>query len=95
MHIHMRQSSEVRFRSRVSSQLLTRCAEELGMKIELKFDPVRQFYLRFDQSELNEREVPAVLTNVVKKKTKIECLTLDLAKRNQKVGLALHDCRPF
>jgi len=62
------------------------------MKFELKFDPIRQFFLRFDQSELNEREVPAVLTNVVKKKDKIECLTLDLAKRNQKVSPALNDC---
>jgi len=56
------------------------------MKLELKFDPIRQFYLRFNQAELNERDVPQVLINVIKKKDQIECLTLDLAKRNQKVG---------
>jgi len=55
------------------------------MKLELKFDPIRQFYLRFNQAELNERDVPQVLINVIKKKDQIECLTLDLAKRNQKV----------
>ena len=56
------------------------------MKLELKFDPIRQFYLRFNQAELNERDVPQVLINVIKKKDQIECLTLDLAKRNQKVS---------
>jgi len=56
------------------------------MKLELKFDPIRQFYLRFNQAELNERDVPQVLINVIKRKDQIECLTLDLAKRNQKVG---------
>ena len=56
------------------------------MKLELKFDPIRQFYLRFNQAELNERDVPQVLINVIKKKDQIECLTLDLAKRNHKVG---------
>jgi len=56
------------------------------MKLELKFDPIRQFYLRFNQAELNERDVPQVLINVIKKKDQIECLTLDLAKRNQKVN---------
>jgi DNA mismatch repair protein MSH4 len=63
-----------------------RLGEELEMKIELKFDPVRQFYLRFNSSELNDRILPPVLTNVIKKKEWIECLTLDLAKRNQKAG---------
>jgi len=56
------------------------------MKLELKFDPFRQFYLRFNQAELNERDVPQVLINVIKRKDQIECLTLDLAKRNQKVS---------
>jgi len=90
MPILMRQSLEVSLLNRECSHDLTGCVEELSMKLELKFDPIRQFYLRFDQSELNERELPVVLTNVVKRKDKIECLTLDLAKRNQKVGLALH-----
>ena len=85
----MQQSLEVSPLDCECAHKLTRCPEELGMKLELKFDPIRQFYLRFDQSELNERELPAVLTNVVKRKDKIECLTLDLAKRNQKVSLAL------
>ena len=60
--------------------------EEHGIKIELKFDNVRQYYFRIHKSELYERALPAAFVNVVKKKSHIECTALELAKRNQKVG---------
>lgn len=90
MPIPMQQSLEVTLLNCECAHRLTKCPEELSIKLELKFDPIRQFYLRCDQSELKERELLAVFTNVVKRKDKIECLTLDLAKRNQKVSLPLH-----
>lgn len=62
------------------------------MKIELKFDPIRHFFLRFHRSELNERELPDVFINVIKRKDQIECLTLDLAKRNQKIIDSHNEC---
>jgi len=63
--------------------------EELGivheLRLELKFDSARQFYIRLPASDLEERQLPPVFTNVFKKKNKVECQTLELMKINQKV----------
>lgn len=64
---------------------LQRSAETHELALELKFDNVRQFWIRLAASELDDRPLPPVFTNVFKKKGMIECQTLELAKRNQKV----------
>lgn len=67
--------------------------EEIDLKLELKFDNVRQYYFRFHESELNGREIPQILINVVRAKKYLECSTLDLVKRNQKVCFVSRDSR--
>ncbi|KAK3045061.1 hypothetical protein LTS18_014664, partial [Coniosporium uncinatum] len=59
--------------------------EEYELPLEAKYDSVRQFYIRLPASELQERNLPPVFTNVFRKRTWIECQTLDLMKLNQKI----------
>ncbi len=60
--------------------------EEHGMKLELKYDNLRQFYIRLSQSDLQGRNPPEEFVNVILRKGKFECSTLTLMKRNQKVS---------
>ncbi|CAI6341707.1 unnamed protein product [Periconia digitata] len=69
-------------------QYVNELEEEHGIKMELKYEPARGFYIRISTDEVETREgrhLPAVFTNVVRKKKFIECQTLVLMKRNQKV----------
>ncbi|KAF2098960.1 hypothetical protein NA57DRAFT_39496 [Rhizodiscina lignyota] len=61
------------------------------LDLELKFENVRQFYLRLPASDLEHRALPPVITNIIRKKTWIECSTLDLMKLNQKIHDAHHE----
>lgn len=65
-------------------------AEESSLKLELKYDPQRRFYLRIKVEDLPDRRMPADFIDVVKKKDKIECTTMVLKKRNHKVRCACH-----
>jgi DNA mismatch repair protein MSH4 len=67
-------------------QHITDLTEEHNLPLQTKFDNVRQFYLRLPAEELEQRDLPAVFINVFRKKNIIECQTLDLLKRNQKVS---------
>lgn len=67
-------------------QHITDLAEEHNLPLQTKFENPRQFYMRLPASELAERDLPAVFCNVIKKKDMIECQTLDLMKRNQKIA---------
>lgn len=51
----------------------------------MKFDTARQFYIQLNAADLEDRPLPPVFTNVHQKKSLIECQTLDLMKRNQKI----------
>lgn len=51
----------------------------------MKFDTARQFYIQLNATDLEDRILPPIFTNVHKKKGMIECQTLDLMKRNQKI----------
>jgi DNA mismatch repair protein MSH4 len=51
----------------------------------LKYDAVRQFYIRLAVADLEDRQLPEIFTNVVRNKQKIEFQTLELMKRNQKI----------
>lgn len=60
--------------------------DEHGLPLQTKFDNVRQFYMRLPAAELEQRDLPAIFINVFRKKDVIECQTLDLLKRNQKIA---------
>ncbi|KAM0690703.1 hypothetical protein Q7P36_009472 [Cladosporium allicinum] len=66
-------------------QHITDLTDEHNLPLQTKFDNARQFYLRLRAEELEERDLPAVFINVFRKKDNIECQTLDLLKRNQKI----------
>lgn len=59
--------------------------EEYDIKLDLKYEAARHFYFRIPVGELEGRPLPPVFTNVFRKKNHIECQTLELMKRNQKV----------
>jgi DNA mismatch repair protein MSH4 len=63
-------------------------SEEHNLPLQTKFDNPRQFYLRLQTAELEQRDLPPVFINVFRKKDNIECQTLDLLKRNQKISEA-------
>lgn len=67
-------------------QMMDDLAEEHSLPIQKKFEHGRQFYIRLKEDELQNRNLPAVFINVVNKKGWIECQTLDLLKRNQKIA---------
>ncbi|KAL1643438.1 MutS protein msh4 [Diplodia intermedia] len=56
-----------------------------GLGLTIKFDPARQFYIQLSAADLEDRVLPSVFTNVHKKRGTIECQTIDLMKRNQKI----------
>lgn len=56
-----------------------------GMKLELKFSSQRQYYLRFSDDQLESKTMPENFINVIHRKNMVECSTLSLVKRNQKV----------
>ena len=61
------------------------------MKIELKFDAARQHYVSIALTELEDRNLPDVFINVFRKKSMIQCQTLDLVKWNQKIVDSHHE----
>lgn len=63
-------------------------SQEYGLALDLKYDSVRHFYIRVPASEVEERPLPPVFTNVFRKKNMIECQTLELIKRNQKITIS-------
>ena len=67
-------------------QHITDLAEEHNLPLQTKFDNPRQFYIRLRAEDLEARDLPAVFINVFRKKDNIECQTLELLKRNQKIS---------
>lgn len=60
--------------------------EEHNLPLQTKFENARQFYIRLHVDDLEQRDLPAVFINVFRKKDNIECQTMDLLKRNQKIS---------
>jgi DNA mismatch repair protein MSH4 len=60
-------------------------AETHQIGLELKYDTGRQYYIQIPVSELEDRDLPQVFINVIRKKKNIQCQTLDLVKWNQKI----------
>ena len=67
-------------------QHISDLSDEHSLPLQTKFDNTRQFFLRLPAGELEQRDLPAVFINVYRKKDMIECQTLDLMKRNQKIA---------
>ncbi len=61
-------------------------ADEHSLPIQKKFEQARQFYMRIKEEEFATKDIPAVFINVVRKKGWVECQTLNLAQRNQKIA---------
>ncbi|CAN9395579.1 unnamed protein product [Alternaria alternata] len=59
-------------------------SQEHDIRLDLKYDTARQFYMKIATSELEGKVLPPVFTNVIRRKKNIECQTLELMKRNQK-----------
>ena len=60
--------------------------EEHNLPFQTKYNDDRGFYLRLRADELEGRNMPEVFENVYRKKDIIECHTMELLKRNQKIG---------
>lgn len=69
-------------------QHISNLNEEHDLSFQTKFEQVRQFYLRLPAGDLENRDLPAIFINVYRKKDIIECQTLELLKRNQKISNA-------
>ncbi|KAF2831995.1 DNA mismatch repair protein MutS [Ophiobolus disseminans] len=67
-------------------QHCTELGQEYEIQLELKYENARQFYIKIPASEIDDRDLPPIFTNVIRRKKNIECQTLELMKRNQKVG---------
>lgn len=64
---------------------MNRFAEETGLALELKYDPLRRYYIQLRADEVRNSTWPSEFINVLRKKDKIQCSTMTLVKRNQRV----------
>jgi DNA mismatch repair protein MSH4 len=69
--------------------LVEEISKEYDLQLELRFESGRGYYLRLPSSDLEDRSLPAVFVNVVKRKRFVEMTTLELMKRNLKVCLVV------
>ena len=53
--------------------------------MDLKFESARQYYLRISASEIAHRPLPKAFVNVYRRKSVVECQTIELIKLNQKI----------
>ncbi|KAF2854803.1 DNA mismatch repair protein-like protein MutS [Plenodomus tracheiphilus IPT5] len=61
---------------------------EYNIQLDLKYETARRFYMRISFSELDGKALPHIFTNVIRRKKYIECQTLELMKRNQKINVS-------
>ncbi|KAJ4988349.1 MutS domain V [Stagonosporopsis vannaccii] len=69
-------------------QHCTELRHEYDIQLDLKYENSRQFYIKISSIELEGRTLPPVFTNVIRRKNDIECQTLELMKRNQKINVS-------
>lgn len=72
-------------------QLVTDLGTAHGFALEMKYDAARQYFIRVPVSELEDRNLPEIFINVFRKKSVVECQTLDLLKWNQKIVDSHHE----
>ena len=61
------------------------------LNLDLKYEPGRHYVVTVPVSDLEERPLPPIFVNAIKKKHFIECSTLDLVKLNQKIVDSHHE----
>ncbi|BCR84481.1 MutS family protein MSH4 [Aspergillus chevalieri] len=66
-----------------AADLVTQLAESTNLRLDLKYDSARQYYIVIPADEVDS--LPDIFINVYRKKKRIECQTLDLVKLNQKI----------
>ena len=66
-------------------ELINDVAVETGLPLQTMYDNGRHFYVRFPIVELEDRPLPPIFINALRKKNNIECQTIELMKRNQKI----------
>ncbi|KAK3197092.1 hypothetical protein GRF29_1536g554834 [Pseudopithomyces chartarum] len=69
-------------------QHVNELAQEYDIKLDFKYEANRNFFIRIPTSELEDKILPPVFTNVFKKKKTVECQTVELMKRNQKINIS-------
>lgn len=66
----------------------TELGQEYDIQLNLKYENARQFYIKIPLTELDGRGLPPIFTNVIRRRNNIECQTLELMKRNQKINVS-------
>ncbi|KAH8731413.1 muts domain V-domain-containing protein [Phaeosphaeriaceae sp. PMI808] len=69
-------------------QHCTEVGQEFQYQLEVKYENARQFYIKIPESELEGRDLPPIFTNIIRRKKNIECQTVELMKRNQKINVS-------
>ncbi|KAJ5064734.1 muts domain V-domain-containing protein [Bipolaris maydis] len=57
----------------------TELSEEYGIKLDLKYETARQFYIKVALSELEGKALPPVFTNIIRRHNHIECQTINVS----------------
>lgn len=73
----------------IQSTCLT-ATEQYGLGLNLKYDSARQYYISLSAFEL-DGPLPEEFVNIVRKRDRIECQTLDLVKLNQRISDSHHE----
>jgi DNA mismatch repair protein MSH4 len=66
--------------------LVEELSKEHNFPLELRFESARGYFLRLPSVDLEDRALPIIFVNVVKRKKFVELTTLELMKRNAKVA---------
>lgn len=85
MRINTARSSVVRCCVSLATWSPLMGTEEYDLQLELKYESARQFYMKIPAPKIDGRDLPPIFTNIIRRKNNIECQTLELMKRNQKV----------
>ena len=65
------------------------------MQAETRYDNARRYWLRISESSFDDRNIPDMLVNRIRKKGYIECQTLNLMKLNQRIEDSHQEVRNF
>ncbi|KAI4618434.1 hypothetical protein J4E80_005032 [Alternaria sp. BMP 0032] len=71
----------------------TELSQECDIRLDLKYDTARQFYMKIATTELEGKALPPIFTNIIRRKNNIECQTLELMKRDEAVEALIDEVR--
>ncbi|KAI4699610.1 hypothetical protein J4E81_004637 [Alternaria sp. BMP 2799] len=71
----------------------TELSQECDIRLDLKYDTARQFYIKIATTELEGKALPPIFTNIIRRKNNIECQTLELMKRDEAVEALIDEVR--